>query len=100
MGYSYTILPKHSFPMSEQGNDSVHFDIFTYVMLEQCTIVCSGILYYSISGFSSFLLLDNAMINIFTKIRFFFSVILLSPRGGNGNPLQYCLENPMNRGAW
>ena len=24
-----------------------------------------------------------------------------SPRGGNGNPLQYsCLENPMNRGAW
>ena len=86
--------------MSEQGNDSVHFDIFTYVMLEQCTIVCSGILYYSISGFSSFLLLDNAMINIFTKIRFFFSVILLSPRGGNGNPLQYCLENPINRGAW
>ena len=24
-----------------------------------------------------------------------------SPRGGNGNPLQYsCLENPMGRGAW
>ena len=24
-----------------------------------------------------------------------------SPGGGNGNPLQdYCLENPMNRGAW
>ena len=24
-----------------------------------------------------------------------------SPRGGNGNLLQYsCLENPMNRGAW
>ena len=24
-----------------------------------------------------------------------------SPRGGNGNPLQYsCLENPMNRGVW
>ena len=24
-----------------------------------------------------------------------------SPRGGNGNPLQYsCLENSMNRGAW
>ena len=24
-----------------------------------------------------------------------------SPRGGNGNPLQYsCLENFMNRGAW
>ena len=24
-----------------------------------------------------------------------------SPRGGNGNPLQYsCLENHMNRGAW
>ena len=24
-----------------------------------------------------------------------------SPRGGNGNPLQYsCLENPMDRGAW
>ena len=24
-----------------------------------------------------------------------------SPRGGNGNPLQYfCLENPMNRGTW
>ena len=23
-----------------------------------------------------------------------------SPRGGNGNPLQYsCLENPMNRGV-
>ena len=23
------------------------------------------------------------------------------PRGGHGNPLQYyCLENPMNRGAW
>ena len=23
------------------------------------------------------------------------------PRGGNGNPLQYfCLENPMDRGAW
>ena len=20
--------------------------------------------------------------------------------GGNGNPLQYCLENPMDRGAW
>ena len=24
-----------------------------------------------------------------------------SPRGGNGNPLQYsCLGNPMDRGAW
>ena len=24
-----------------------------------------------------------------------------SPRGGDGNPLQYsCLENPMDRGAW
>ena len=24
-----------------------------------------------------------------------------SPRGGNGNPLQYsCLGNPMGRGAW
>ena len=24
-----------------------------------------------------------------------------SPGGGNSNPLQYfCLENPMNRGAW
>ena len=24
-----------------------------------------------------------------------------SPRGGNGNPLQYsCQENPMERGAW
>ena len=24
-----------------------------------------------------------------------------SPRGGNGNPLQYsCLENPMDRAAW
>ena len=24
-----------------------------------------------------------------------------SPQEGNGNPLQYfCLENPMNRGAW
>ena len=24
-----------------------------------------------------------------------------SPRGGNGNPLQYsCLENPMDGGAW
>ena len=24
-----------------------------------------------------------------------------SPRGGNGNPLQYsCLENSMERGAW
>ena len=24
-----------------------------------------------------------------------------TPRGGNGNPLQYsCLENPMDRGAW
>ena len=24
-----------------------------------------------------------------------------SPRGGNGNPLQYsCLEYPMDRGAW
>ena len=24
-----------------------------------------------------------------------------SPRGGNGNPLQYsCLENPTDRGAW
>ena len=24
-----------------------------------------------------------------------------SPRGGNGNTLQYsCLENPMDRGAW
>ena len=25
----------------------------------------------------------------------------ISPKGGNGNPLQYsCLENPMDRGAW
>ena len=24
-----------------------------------------------------------------------------SPRGGNGNPLQYsCLNNPIDRGAW
>ena len=23
-----------------------------------------------------------------------------SPGGGHGNPLQYCLENPMGRGAW
>ena len=24
-----------------------------------------------------------------------------SPRGGNGNPIQYpCLENPLDRGAW
>ena len=24
-----------------------------------------------------------------------------SPRGGNGNPLQYsCLKNPIDRGAW
>ena len=23
-----------------------------------------------------------------------------SPGGGNGNPLQYCLENSMDRGAW
>ena len=24
-----------------------------------------------------------------------------SPRGGNGNPLQYsCLEDPMDKGAW
>ena len=23
-----------------------------------------------------------------------------SPGGGHGNPLQYCLENSMNRGAW
>ena len=23
-----------------------------------------------------------------------------SPGGGNGNQLQYCLENPMDRGAW
>ena len=22
------------------------------------------------------------------------------PAEGNGNPLQYCLENPMDRGAW
>ena len=26
---------------------------------------------------------------------------VVSPGGGNGNPLQYsCLENPMDRGAW
>ena len=24
----------------------------------------------------------------------------ISPGGGCGNPLQYCLENPMDRGAW
>ena len=25
----------------------------------------------------------------------------ISPRGGNGNPLQYsCLESPIDRGAW
>ena len=25
----------------------------------------------------------------------------ISPRGGNGNPLQYsCLGNPVHRGAW
>ena len=23
-----------------------------------------------------------------------------SPGGGNGNPLQYCLENSVDRGAW
>ena len=23
-----------------------------------------------------------------------------SPAEGNGNPLQYCLETPMDRGAW
>ena len=23
-----------------------------------------------------------------------------SPRGGHGNPLQYCLENPKDREAW
>ena len=23
-----------------------------------------------------------------------------SPGGGHGNPLQYCLENAMDRGAW
>ena len=23
-----------------------------------------------------------------------------SPGGGRGNPLQYCLENPMDRGPW
>ena len=23
-----------------------------------------------------------------------------SPGGGHGNPLQYCLENPMDRGTW
>ena len=23
-----------------------------------------------------------------------------SPREGNGNPLHFCLENPMDRGAW
>ena len=23
-----------------------------------------------------------------------------SPRGGNGNSLQYCLENPTDRGEW
>ena len=23
-----------------------------------------------------------------------------SPRGGHGNPLQYCLENPLDQGAW
>ena len=23
-----------------------------------------------------------------------------SPGEGNGNPFQYCLENPMDRGAW
>ena len=23
-----------------------------------------------------------------------------SPGEGNGNPLQYCLENPTDRGAW
>ena len=23
-----------------------------------------------------------------------------SPGGGHGNPLQYCLENSMDRGAW
>ena len=23
-----------------------------------------------------------------------------SPGEGQGNPIQYCLENPMNRGAW
>ena len=79
VGYSYTILPEHSFPVSEQGNGSVHFDVFTYVVLEQCTVVCSGILYYSLSGFSSFLLLDNAMMNIFTKIRFFFFQLFYYP---------------------
>ena len=27
--------------------------------------------------------------------------VLISPEGGNGNPLQYsCLENAMDRGAW
>ena len=27
--------------------------------------------------------------------------VLISPGGGNGNPLQYsCLENAMDRGAW
>jgi hypothetical protein len=29
------------------------------------------------------------------------SVLERSPGGGHGNPLQYfCLENPMDRGAW
>ena len=23
-----------------------------------------------------------------------------SPEGGHGNPFQYCLENPMDRGGW
>ena len=23
-----------------------------------------------------------------------------SPGGGNGNPLQYCLENSIDKGAW
>ena len=46
----------------------------------------------------------SSMLGLQTTTFFFFlqfiQEYLLLPGGGNGNPLSYCLEKPMDRGAW
>ena len=65
--------------------------LFTnWVTNRSCLSICKYIYIYNLCwGYS------------LTIFQLFHLVLIVGPKGGNGNPPQYsCLENPMDRGAW
>ena len=87
---------------------SLHSSAITLSLFQTQTFPCSGLVLYTVRHHKLLLALGHFPGGSENKVSVYNAGELgsipglgRSPGEGNGNPLQdYCLENPMDRGAW